>query len=83
MQIKIACESIQGAIESYSCVAGLNKSPRPVWPDLAKFRHFGTILKVLGAFLMAQLVFGKILMLLLLKFFTIGQVFIVVDGQIL
>ena len=50
MQIKIACESIQGAIESYSCVAGLNKSPRPVWPDLAKFRHFGTILKVLGAF---------------------------------
>ena len=23
----------------------------PVWPDLAKFRHFGKILKVLGQFL--------------------------------
>ena len=54
-----------------------------VWPDLAKFCHFGTIVKVLGAFLKAHLLFGKILILLLLKCFTIGQVFIVVDGQIL
>ena len=39
--------------------------------DLAKFRHFGTSLKVLGNFLG----FWQ-------KCFTIGQIFIVVDGQI-
>ena len=27
----------------------------PVWPDLAKFRHFGTILKVLGKFMKVYL----------------------------
>ena len=32
-----------------------------VWPDLAKFRHFGTFLKVLGKFLRVYLVFGEIL----------------------
>ena len=45
-------------------------------PDLAKFRHFGKIL-------MVYLVFGKILILLWQKRFTIGQVFIVVNGQTL
>ena len=54
-----------------------------VQPDLAKFRHFGTILKALGKFLMVYLVFGKILIILWQKCFNIGQVFIVVDGQIL
>ena len=49
------------------------------WPDLAKFRHFGTIL---GKFLRDYLVFGKILILLWQNYLTIGQVFIVVDGQI-
>ena len=55
----------------------------PVWPDLAKFRHFGTILKVLGKFLRVCLVFGKILILLWKECYAIGQVFIVVDGHIL
>ena len=44
-----------------------------VWPGLAKFRHFGTILKVLGKFLRVNLVFGKMLILLspkLLKWFS-------------
>ena len=54
-----------------------------VWPDLAKFRHFGTILKVLGKILRDYLIFGKILILLWQKCFTIGQVLVVVDGKIL
>ena len=35
-----------------------------VWPDLAKFRHFGKVLQVLGKFLMAYFLFGKMLSLL-------------------
>ena len=54
-----------------------------VWPDLAKFRHFGTILKVLGKILRDYFVFDKILILLCQKCFTIGQLFVVGDGQIL
>ena len=37
--------------------------------------------KVLSAVLRVHLVFGKLLKLLLLKCFTIGHAFIVVDGQ--
>ena len=47
-------------------------------PDLAKFRHSGTILKVLGKFLRVYLVFGKMLILLWQKCNDIGQVFMVV-----
>ena len=54
-----------------------------VWPDLAKFRQIGTILKVSGNILRVYLVFGKMLIQLRRKCFTIGQVFIVADGQIL
>ena len=54
-----------------------------VWPDLSKFRHISTLFKVLGNFLRVYLVFGKIMILLWQKCFTIGQVFIAVDGQIL
>ena len=53
------------------------------WPDLAKFRHFDTILKVLGKCLRVYLVFSEILILLWQKWITIGQVFIVVDGRML
>ena len=31
--------------------AQLNNTYQAVWPDLAKFRHFGNILKVFGQFL--------------------------------
>ena len=44
-----------------------------VWPDLAKFLHFGEISKVFGNFLSAYLVFLNL----------IEQIFIVVKGQIL
>ena len=54
-----------------------------VWPDLATFRHFGTILKVLGKYLKVYLVLGNVLLLFKQKCFTIGQVFIIVDGQVL
>ena len=49
----------------YRIIAHLEKyCILPVWPDLTKFRHFGTILKVLGKLLKLYLVFGKILILL-------------------
>ena len=41
----------------------------PVWPDLAKFRHFANILKDFGNFWRAYLEYA------------IGQIFIVVNGQ--
>ena len=46
-----------------------------VWSDLAKFYHFGTILKVLGKFLKVYLVFGKLLIFIWRKCYAIGQVF--------
>ena len=54
-----------------------------MWPDLAKFRHFGKIFKVLGNFSRIHLLFGKILNLLWQILCAIGQVFIEVNGQML
>ena len=51
-----------------------------IWP---KFRHGGTILKVLDKFLTVYLVFGKMLLLLWQRCYAIGQVFVVVDSYIL
>ena len=53
------------------------------WRDLTKLCHFGTIIKVLGKFLKVYLVFGKMLILLWQKCYAVGQVFIVVDSNIL
>ena len=53
----------------------------PVWPDLAKFRHFGKILTVFGIFFIPYLIFGKMFDLLW-YIFAIRQIFIVVHGQI-
>ena len=47
-----------------------------VWPDLAKFRHYGKILQVFGKFLAVYLLFGKLLSLNL-------AIFISANGQIL
>ena len=55
----------------------------PVWPDLAKFRHFGNILKVLGNYVRAYLVLGKNLNLRWSTFYAIGQVFIAANDLIL
>ena len=54
----------------------------PVLPDLAKFRHFGKNVKVFGNFSKVYLVFGKLLKLLWQNLNGIGQIFIVVSGQI-
>ena len=57
--------------------------PNAVWPDLAKFHHFGKIFKVLGNFSRAYLLFGKILNLLWQILYTFGQIFIDIHGQML
>ena len=49
-----------------------------LWPDLAKFRHFGKILDIFGDFWG----FGKKFNLLWHILNAIGQIFIVVQGQI-
>ena len=55
----------------------------PVWPDLAKIRHFCHILKACGYFRNLQLALGISLNLLWLIFDAIGQIVIGVSGQIL
>ena len=57
--------------------------PHKVWPDLAKFRHFGRMLKHFGHFESVHLVFGKILSLFWQICNANGQIFIVVNSQIL
>ena len=56
---------------------------QPMWPDLAKFRHFGKSLQVLGKFLIVYFLFGKMLSLLWQICDIIGLIFIVANGQIL
>ena len=51
----------------------------PVGPDLAKFRHFGKIIKVLGNFKD----FIQVFVILWPILYPIGQIFIYVNGQIL
>ena len=55
----------------------------PLWPDLAKFRHFGNILKVLGDYMKVYLVLSKNLNLLWATFYAIGQISVVANGLIL
>ena len=54
-----------------------------VWPDLAKFCHFGKSLPVFGKFLIVHFLFGKILSWLWRICDIIGLIFIVANGQIL
>ena len=52
-----------------------------VLPDLAKFHHFGKIVKVLGNILSVNLVLGDILNLPWQIFDVIVQIFIFLNGQ--
>ena len=52
-----------------------------MWPDLAEFRHFGNILKVLSDYARAYLALGNNLNLLWSTFYAIGQIFIATNGQ--
>ena len=54
-----------------------------VWPDIAKFRHFGKILKVFGHFCGMSYYFNQILKLLWNISNGIRQIFIVVNGPTL
>ena len=54
-----------------------------MWPDLAKFRHFGKSFPVFGKFLTVYFLFGKILSWLWQICDVIGLILIVANGQIL
>ena len=54
-----------------------------MWPDLAKYRHFTTTLKNFGHFERVQLVIAKVLSLLWLILYAIGQLLIVENGKML
>ena len=58
-------------------------SSSPVWPDLAKFCHFGKSLQVFGKFLTVYFLFGKMLSILWQIWDIIGIIFIAANGQIL
>ena len=51
-----------------------------VWPDLAKFRHFGITLQVVGKFLTLYFLFGKMSSLFWLIWSIIGLILIVAHG---
>ena len=55
--------------------------PTAVWPDLAKFCHFGKTLQV--KFLKVYFLFGKVLSLLWQIWYIIGLILIFANGQIL
>ena len=46
----------------------------PVWPDWAKFRHFGIISKVFGYICKFNCVFGRIMNTFWLNFYAFGQI---------
>ena len=54
-----------------------------MWPDLAKYRHFGETFKVLDKFSRVYLPFGKILNLLWQILYTFWKIFIDVNDQML
>ena len=64
----------------FNCQSGrITGLPLSVWPDLAKFRHFGKSFLVFDKFLTVYFLFGKMLSLL----WQIWAIFIVANGQIL
>ena len=54
-----------------------------VWPDLAKFRHLSKNEETFGNILKVYLVLGKVVNSLWDHFYFLGQIFFVVNGQIL
>ena len=77
------CEPMNWRHATYDLGEQLRGVLCAVWGDLAKFRHLGILLKDFGLFLSNYLVFGKIVNLLWQIFHTYGQIFIVLNGQIL
>ena len=54
-----------------------------VWPDLAKFHHFGKYLKIFGNIFKVYLVLGQVFISLWHNLYSFGKIFITVNGQIL
>ena len=61
----------------------IEQTAAAVWPDLAKFRHFGKTLQVFVKFWTVYFLFGKMFTLLWQIWYFIALIFIVVNGQIL
>ena len=55
----------------------------PVWPDLAKFHHFGQYLKIFGKIFKVYLVLGKGFCSLWYNLYAFGQIFSAEIGQYL
>ena len=53
----------------------------PVWPDLAKFRHFVQNVKVFGIFLRVYSIFGIVMILLWLHFYGNKLILFAENGQ--
>ena len=56
---------------------------KSVWPDLAKFHHFGKYLKIFGNIFKVYLVLGKVFNSLCHNLYAFGQILIAVNGKIL
>ena len=54
-----------------------------MWPDRAKFHHFGKYLKFFGDIFKVYLVLGNVSNLLSQNLFAVGQIFITEKGQVL
>ena len=70
------CKNIRTCLES-------DTTYQPVWPDLAKIRHFCHILKAFGLFSKPSFCIGHKFEPTLGNFHAIGQIYIGVSGQIL
>ena len=74
---------LPGNGEDHEPTAWMKYTQGPVWPDWAKFHHFGNILNAFFIFVKVYLAFGKILNLLWQFFYAIGSILTDVNSQIL
>ena len=78
------CYNILPKLSHSIKTSAIQRYSLPVWPDLAKFRHFGNILWIFVKWLRVYSVFGNFFNLLWLKCKSVfGQPFNVAHGQTL
>ena len=63
------------------CVLRISLWSCSVWPDLAKFHHFGKYLKIFGNIFKVYLVLGKVFNSLWHNLYAVGQILIAENGQ--
>ena len=66
-----------------NCIDKITPHHYSVWPDLAKFHHFGQYFKMFGNWFKDYLVLGKAFNSLWYNGYAFGQIFIAENGQIL